>query len=354
MYKFHQTKRFLFVLGVIFSCFPHVNANELVPQTPEAENYFYVGAKAGTMYYQNACEDWNLGCDGNDAAYGLFTGYQLSQHFAFEAAYLDLGEATAIYPESTGNEAYVGSMTAIELSVLARININKYWDMTAKLGTFSWQGNNQGPYTKRSDSGWAPMAGVGLEYRLSPAWIARLEYQYIDKLGSDSIGGSNGHLATLGISYRFGLNTLPPASSPAVAPTNLPTAIRTEPASVAPTHPELRTVIRFNFDSSQITETSDLRKALDILQDTSARVQLSGYTDQLGSTEYNMALSKRRALAVVNYLTANGVSAQQIDWQAFGETSPVAANTLSSRYLNRRVELLIPAFTPTSALDANH
>jgi len=181
-------------------------SSALEKQDAAFSSYFYLGGKVGQMHYQSACEPWSISCDGNDLGIGAFAGYQLWEHIGFEAAYLDLGEAVAVYPESGVNQTYIGSMSGIELSVLGRLPVSENIDLFAKAGTFRWDGENKGPVNRKTDSDWAPIAGLGVEYKLSASWVARLEYQYIDSLGSDYIGGSNGHLTSLGLSYRFTSN----------------------------------------------------------------------------------------------------------------------------------------------------
>lgn len=74
------------------------------------------------------------------------------------------------------------------------------------------------------------------------------------------------------------------------------------------------------------------------------RIEISGYTDSTGSTEYNQSLSQKRANSVAQYLIAQGVDARRVVAQGFGETHPIASNaTAAGRQENRRVELrLIP------------
>ncbi len=73
-----------------------------------------------------------------------------------------------------------------------------------------------------------------------------------------------------------------------------------------------------------------------------ARVELSGYTDQLGSKKANLRLSERRAQAVRASLIRNGASADQVRIHAQGENSPAASNrSAQGRALNRRVELAL-------------
>jgi outer membrane protein OmpA-like peptidoglycan-associated protein len=71
-------------------------------------------------------------------------------------------------------------------------------------------------------------------------------------------------------------------------------------------------------------------------------IRVEGHTDSIGSNEYNMGLSNRRATAVKNLLVQRGISANRIEVVGFGETMPVASNnTEAGRQKNRRVEIKI-------------
>ncbi len=73
-------------------------------------------------------------------------------------------------------------------------------------------------------------------------------------------------------------------------------------------------------------------------------LMIVGHTDAVGSTEYNQALSQRRATAASNYLEAQGVSAARLKAVGRGETEPLSANdTEAGRQGNRRVEIAIYA-----------
>jgi outer membrane protein OmpA-like peptidoglycan-associated protein len=72
------------------------------------------------------------------------------------------------------------------------------------------------------------------------------------------------------------------------------------------------------------------------------RLQVEGYTDSLGSDDYNQLLSEHRAGSVRDYLTHAGIASDSVTAKGFGKTQPVAPNTTSSgRQQNRRVELVI-------------
>jgi len=71
-------------------------------------------------------------------------------------------------------------------------------------------------------------------------------------------------------------------------------------------------------------------------------LELQGNTDSVGSDAYNMALGKRRADAVFNYLKSKGIEASRLKEASFGEGKPVASNaTDAGRAQNRRVDLVI-------------
>ncbi len=103
----------------------------------------------------------------------------------------------------------------------------------------------------------------------------------------------------------------------------------------------------FGFDSSTLSEeaksaldeTASLMKKFPTLQ-----LEVAGHTDAIGSYEYNLGLSIRRAQAVADYLVANGVSADRLDVTGKSESENVALNRTKDnrdapegRQLNRRV-----------------
>jgi outer membrane protein OmpA-like peptidoglycan-associated protein len=71
------------------------------------------------------------------------------------------------------------------------------------------------------------------------------------------------------------------------------------------------------------------------------KVMIEGHTDSVGSDEYNMELSQRRAQAVQSALLERGVNSGQVSAYGKGETFPVASNdNAAGRQQNRRVELV--------------
>lgn len=72
------------------------------------------------------------------------------------------------------------------------------------------------------------------------------------------------------------------------------------------------------------------------------KVQVEGYTDNVGSQEYNQQLSEKRAMAVQSFLISQGVAPGNVTAQGYGAADPVADNSTSAgRARNRRVELVV-------------
>ncbi|MEO6187620.1 MAG: OmpA family protein, partial [Ginsengibacter sp.] len=72
------------------------------------------------------------------------------------------------------------------------------------------------------------------------------------------------------------------------------------------------------------------------------KIQISGYTDNVGKAADNLSLSTGRAVAVVNYLLGKGVKNERVTFKGYGDASPIADNsTEEGRALNRRTELRV-------------
>jgi outer membrane protein OmpA-like peptidoglycan-associated protein len=72
------------------------------------------------------------------------------------------------------------------------------------------------------------------------------------------------------------------------------------------------------------------------------KLHIEGYTDSIGSDEYNQELSEKRAEAVRGYLVSQGVTPDDVSAAGLGKADPVADNsTAAGRKLNRRVEMVV-------------
>ena len=72
-----------------------------------------------------------------------------------------------------------------------------------------------------------------------------------------------------------------------------------------------------------------------------AKLEVAGYSDNVGGAQANLQLSKKRAEAVRAYLVKTGVPADSLVAQGYGDARPVASNdTASGRFANRRIEFV--------------
>ena len=101
--------------------------------------------------------------------------------------------------------------------------------------------------------------------------------------------------------------------------------------------------IQFEFDRYILLPVSypELDKLVKILVDNSDwKAELHGHTDDVGSDEYNLELSKNRAQSVGDYLKSKGILASRLMIQGFGKQQPlVFPKDEAARTLNRRVEV---------------
>lgn len=105
-------------------------------------------------------------------------------------------------------------------------------------------------------------------------------------------------------------------------------------------------VYGIHFDTGKATIQADSEAVLGEIvklmqQDADLKLRVEGHTDNQGTAAANLALSERRAQAVVAWLTAHQVSAARLSAKGLGQTQPVADNsTADGRTKNRRVELV--------------
>jgi outer membrane protein OmpA-like peptidoglycan-associated protein len=101
--------------------------------------------------------------------------------------------------------------------------------------------------------------------------------------------------------------------------------------------------IRFAFDKSTLRpEDKEVLSRIAGVLSTLKGYQISvyGYTDDIGTKEYNQKLSERRAKSVYDYLVENGLNPSIMTTKGFGEADPlVPGDSEKARAINRRVEI---------------
>jgi OOP family OmpA-OmpF porin len=129
----------------------------------------------------------------------------------------------------------------------------------------------------------------------------------------------------------------PPPAAPPPPPPPPPPAKGTKLATVGEAY--------FDFDKAELKPSAEdvLRETVKTLKDNpDLHVVVEGHTDSIGSDQYNLRLSEKRAEAVKRYLVRQGVDPSRITTRGYGESRPIADNTSrEGRAKNRRAEIVV-------------
>jgi OOP family OmpA-OmpF porin len=295
--------------------------------------------------------------DNSDTGYKFFGGYKFNKNFALEGGYFNLGKfgytATTTLPAGTliGSTKLDGmSLDAVvilpvteKFSAFGRIGMNysEAKDNFTRTGAVPVQ-TNVNPTRNQMN----PKAGLGLQYDFTQSLGVRTEaerYRINDAIGNKG----DIDLISVGLVYRFGVKKPLPLSTtkavvsePVAAPVPPPVVALPPPVPlpvpVVETPAEMVKVV-FSADSTADSlfafGKADLspsgKQALDkfTAELSGAKfevVKVTGHADRIGSFDYNMNLSKRRAEVVSAYLVASTVvPSDKITAVGMGYSDPV-------------------------------
>jgi outer membrane protein OmpA-like peptidoglycan-associated protein len=147
--------------------------------------------------------------------------------------------------------------------------------------------------------------------------------------GRVKFGNDFNHALLIGLRYNFGVAPPPPPA----------------PAPVPAQAPARSYLVFFDWDKATLTDRARqiIREAADNSTKVQyTRIEVNGYTDTSGTPRYNQGLSVRRARAVQAELVKDGVPANAITIQGFGDTHLLVPTGPGVREpQNRRVEIII-------------
>ena len=106
-----------------------------------------------------------------------------------------------------------------------------------------------------------------------------------------------------------------------------------------------RLLVFFDYDKAELKTESypELERVIELMRENpDIRMAFEGHTDDQGSDDYNMDLSKRRARAVLDYVVNGGIATSRVHSEGFGESRPLMEGTTEeARAMNRRVEMKV-------------
>ncbi|MBN1388456.1 MAG: OmpA family protein [Bacteroidales bacterium] len=107
-----------------------------------------------------------------------------------------------------------------------------------------------------------------------------------------------------------------------------------------------KAVLYFNFKRHECELTSDCREIIEMIaralkSEPTMGISIDAYTDNIGRSDENLELSRKRAETLYNELVKQGIDPQRMVYNGFGEKDPIADNnTVMGRAFNDRIELV--------------
>lgn len=289
----------------------------------------------------------------NEDSLGLkiFGGYLFNDYLAVEGGYVNLGKFTYTATSTTGTSDGTYKVQGGNLDLLFHLPLMDMFSLTARGGLLYSQlkedYSNSGSYTK-SSLGYK--YGLGFQYDFTPAWGLRAEWEDYH-LEESFAGGADVHLLSIGVVYRFGIEEeVVPEPEPVVIIKEVKVPVEPIVITSPPPPPErivLASDALFDFDQSELVAQgkATLTELAKNIKENDHLI-ITGHTDDVGTEEYNLELSDRRANAVRDFLIEQGISPEQIETVAKGESEPIADNvTDEGRTANRRVDINIVTTT---------
>jgi len=254
----------------------------------------------------------------SDTGLGLGLGYDISDQLSVEASYLSHGEFRVVNNADSNEASLDYSSANIRLNWFPQFigNQSRYAGFSRD-GVFSWylsaglnyvMGDVTGPVDIAKDQSVVLGYGAGISYGLSDQLDTFLSYNRV-----------SGDLDALmaGVRFHFGREKKPVVVEKIVEKEVL--------VEVSPEICENCTPVGsvyFAFDSSRLS--SEFYPMLDELltrisnEEFSGQVLVVGFSDSLGSSEYNLKLARDRAVSVADYLVENGADKYILDVEAEG------------------------------------
>jgi len=190
---------------------------------------------------------------------------------------------------------------------------------------------------------------VGVNYALTDQLDIGVQYRYFatanavmrDAAGHVFSVRSASHNVLASLTYYFEAPQKSAAPQATDAPSVTPVVMSPGNAATGPKPAPREFLVFFDFDRAILTAAG--RRVIDeavmaYQRDQTSAIVVRGYTDAVGTDAYNLELSRRRALAVYEYMVEKGVAARDmgVDWQG---KNNLRVPTEKREQQNRRVEI---------------
>lgn len=359
-----------------------VNSEVVVPTkknsvvTNSFGSNWFLGVNGGVNLYNGVVTNGESVFDHLSPALNVYVGKWHTPGFGWRVAYQGLNIQTFENVDHTMFMNFHFDAMFNLSNLFCGYRENRIWNVIAYLGA-GWAGREAMNHEDFDNISGTLSANYGLinKFRVSKHWDINLELAgAFFRNGFSGVAGGNGHdmmwSANLGIAYKFNkVGWEPAADVPALqaiyaaALAELASDLQDAQAENnklkndykalkndydklnnaynelknKPNFLDVKESIFFAFGSSKIAskkEQLNVEAYAKAAAEAGAKLRVIGYTDTIGSEEYNKGLAEARANAVAEVLKAAGV--ENVEVVAVGET-----DELSSKYLNRRAVIEI-------------
>ncbi|WOD17846.1 OmpA family protein [Paraburkholderia kirstenboschensis] len=227
-------------------------------------------------------------------------------------------------------------------------------ELTKRLGQYNYAANIAvDPATK--PAGWLPRLDGLVPLMSVPGAELRVDGTHVELSGAAAnakLGWLNTLKSLFGAPYEIG--TFDADSAVQQATANFRSAIKAllAPGATCAAADVAKVlnlqVINFTSASAHVPTSAaeDLNQSARVLNacarnGRAAKLEVAGYSDNVGGEQANLQLSKQRAEAVRTYLVKTGAPVDSLSAQGYGQARPIQTNdTASGRFANRRIEFV--------------
>lgn len=169
---------------------------------------WYVGGSYGGSYYEDLCDSVSgtagAACDDADYGYKIFGGSRVTPNLAFEASYMDMGDATA---SNTVNIRTLG-VTGLNFSVLGIWPASKSFELFGKAGLMFWEaesvlttapGGSSTVTVNDSDINF----GFGANFNVNETFALRAEFERFHNISYESSTETPVSFLSVGVVVSF-------------------------------------------------------------------------------------------------------------------------------------------------------
>jgi len=143
----------------------------------------------------------NVSVDDSDTGFKLGGGYAFHRNFGVEAAFVDLGKATA----SAGGQSAEVKASGLSVVAVGMLPLGQNFSLLGRFGVINATVKASGPGFSDDTTDMKTTFGIGASYSFTPKFAVRADYDVYQKLGDNDTTGkeSDVNMLSIGVVYKF-------------------------------------------------------------------------------------------------------------------------------------------------------